>query len=1438
MLVRRTWLCPRFALTLLSCLLVFTVSVLDSQATNHCYDCHGTVSGTTGDYRPLDAPERTVATGGFQGSHRKHMDSTATPATCSICHPGSADYSASHRNGLITISLVAPAVYRNGSTVFPQTPEPRLGSCTNVSCHSDGTVVSTGVPASAITPAWGSSGLSCAACHGFPPSYPSGQPKANSHQNHRFGCNRCHYQTTTDGTTITSPASHRNGWYNVSGPANEYLYYNGAVCYNSYCHGNGANVATGAAANGNTSPSWGSQGPLPCNSCHGNPPAYAKGSPKANLHLLHNSYNYKCSQCHYATTQNGTSIAAGSTSHANHAYEVSGPPDRQFSYTYAATGGTCTNSYCHSSVQGKADPADPPVYTAPNWSQRYTVRCSRCHKRGYHAGDGYLMDTGSHLKHLKFDSTSHTCRMCHYTPLYGSMSSCSECHNPGTTYIGSNIFTDFSPRGPEHANGVIDVAIHPSFPVAGATGRYSGDTIPGTAYGVCTNLYCHSQGTRSAPPYVLANISTVAWGGSPLPVDCTGCHNGDRNSSRPLATLSHGKHSGYDCSRCHSWTVYNSRSAIPLRQYSDNYPLYTSPSYHADGYVDVMFSNRSAAISGTYAGVANTMKLAGTPQGRCTNVYCHGNGTAVVTRTSYTNISTPIWGTTGRLQCGSCHGFPPAYPDGSPKANGHPQHSADCRICHYQTTTTSTTISDRSKHAQFRYVLDSAPGVTFSYTYAAAGSSCSGVSCHTTGSTPRVWGATSCGNCHLAAPADTSHKKHYFGLDRYAAYGNISSNQLFGYNCGVCHPLDPARDHDGTVQVELYNGAAKAGTVKSFNSDLSQYNSGTTVYQDSRGVFYTNGNCSNIYCHSAGTSSGSTRKPISSNVAWNSGAMWCGSCHYYPPNYPNGTPKANSHERHYSVGNKCQDCHYSVTTNGNTVTNKAQHINNRYELVPSPGKSFTFTFNAATGSSCSAISCHSDGTGVATGQLRNKDASTPWGGAALTCTSCHANPPDYANKSPKANSHSAHSAYSCYRCHSSSVSPDGQYAYAPSHGNGMYDVSGTNLSYTYQATGGTCTNSCHRYTSTWGGPPTACTSCHGYPGWPWTRDSYNTPNVHERHTNQCETCHVTVTTDGTSIVDRSKHANGVVDVQANGVVLFNYSSGQVGRCSAISCHGPDRKSVRWKLARSVASSTDYQNVPIADGYIIGFQEDMNWSTINPSTFFVTGVEGHVVTDPARLIATFVPNQPLSYARVYTLNVTDAIQNAAGDRLPYSSSWEFTTEKSTVPIRTETFGTVAAPSFTVVTSSCPSGACWSINSTDLNLLTTPAVADPFVTVSASTSGTDAQLISQPVDLTNYRSAVLKFQIYLIGFDPRAGGTTPDIDLDVSTSGAGGPWTTVWSKWYISTYYPFAYYYSADLTSIASGKSNVVFRFRYYNTYPSAMMGCAVDNIQLRGDPLPP
>jgi len=109
-------------------------------------------------------------------------------------------------------------------------------------------------------------------------------------------------------------------------------------------------------------------------------------------------------------------------------------------------------------------------------------------------------------------------------------------------------------------------------------------------------------------------------------------------------------------------------------------------------------------------------------------------------------------------------------------------------------------------------------------------------------------------------------------------------------------------------------------------------------------------------------------------------ALSCDACHKGPPtgpDYASAVNRRNSHAKHTaSLG--CEICHIVVTTGapaaaGYTIAFATNHVKGYYAPEAKPPETFTYTY-AATGSSCTSISCHDN---------------TYWGGPALGCKGCH-----------------------------------------------------------------------------------------------------------------------------------------------------------------------------------------------------------------------------------------------------------------------------------------------------------------------------------------------------------------------------------------------------------------------------------------------------------------
>jgi hypothetical protein len=96
------------------------------------------------------------------------------------------------------------------------------------------------------------------------------------------------------------------------------------------------------------------------------------------------------------------------------------------------------------------------------------------------------------------------------------------------------------------------------------------------------------------------------------------------------------------------------------------------------------------------------------------------------------------------------------------------------------------------------------------------------------------------------------------------------------------------------------------------------------------------------------------------------------------------------------------------------------------------------------------------------------------------------------------------------------------------------------------------------------------------------------------------------------------------------------------------------------------------NVPLAQIITATFNEPMNATTINMSTFTLTGTGGAAVNGTvsyAGTTATFVPSAALTAGTVYTATITSGAQDLAGNAVMPSFAWSFTAIPSPAVIST-------------------------------------------------------------------------------------------------------------------------------------------------------------------------
>lgn len=111
---------------------------------------------------------------------------------------------------------------------------------------------------------------------------------------------------------------------------------------------------------------------------------------------------------------------------------------------------------------------------------------------------------------------------------------------------------------------------------------------------------------------------------------------------------------------------------------------------------------------------------------------------------------------------------------------------------------------------------------------------------------------------------------------------------------------------------------------------------------------------------------------------------------------------------------------------------------------------------------------------------------------------------------------------------------------------------------------------------------------------------------------------------------------------------------------------------------SVIPANGAVNVPIGQTLSATFSEGMNSTTLNATTFTLTGPGGAVAGTVAYsgTVATFTPSAPLAYGTSYTATLTTGATSVAGTPLPSNYVWTFTTITppaviATVPVNTAT-----------------------------------------------------------------------------------------------------------------------------------------------------------------------
>jgi predicted CxxxxCH...CXXCH cytochrome family protein len=981
-------------LVVASGLVIFSaaLALAGSQYDLRCVDCHT--------MPPQDSANggRLPVSGAVKGNHEVHAD--AGTASCVKCHGAEVlSYGPGHRDKVIRLqeninASAKQATYSRG-VFFNQTsvPPAPLGSCSNVNCHFE-----------SVTPAWGSPKLSrvadasCGACH-------SAAPSTLAHGAHlaRYGsdlnvCAKCHpdhrgaqpFAHATSAGIAGKKISVTAGSY--AGSNSSFLPSQAASrvlgsCSTTYCHSPGQGPAGAPlTASDYATVNWGNPSGGACGSCHAaSKAALASGSHAKHLNAVGSN---GCGDCHAGATGNGASY--DDPRHIDSMIDVSGTYSKGASHAPGSGYGNCSAASCHDNGTGvtvatpqwgTAAPACSVCHAVQPVSGSHTAHltiaratCGDCHNGAvkgaspsadhlngsievYSQSPGDLGYTSPKPKGSAYDSCSTA--SCHddgtgnpkESPVWGTIvADCSQCHDrsPATGshqahLTSANITCASCHKGSveggtapdQHLDGNVDV--YKTTP--GDLGYlYNGQTTDkpkGSAPASCATASCHRNAS-------LQQIASGAWGTASAQ-RCGACH-----ASRP-ATGSHTAHfdAGFaTCSSCHKGAL-EGVSASEL---------------HVNGAVDVYQST-----PGDFG--YPQAKAYGSATATCSAGSCHDDG-----RGNF--VTSPKWGTTV-ANCTACHATRPATGSHSSHMNA----GLTCGGCHKGTVEGSVAPTEHMDNNVDAYVVNPGDlGYPANKVKGSSYTSCTTSSCH--GTLSKAWGISTsnhqCTKCHGKgtvfanySSADNRQAAPGYGgsgvgtgQQTGVVTGNVSSDPKVGAHdthlralnnlgkpalCNDCHKVPAVAfvsgHMNGSTEMVWSNLASNKETVPGSQIPYT-YSTGQLA------PAYSNGQCSNLYCHGATLPGGTNKNPSWTDGNYLTGtASDCDNCHGAPPTTSTKFPHTAQHT-------DCTQCH--------------PHNGSRESTDPLLGRDFHMNGKVEANNFCDT--CHDYDTRGTNGSIWGKNA--------------------------------------------------------------------------------------------------------------------------------------------------------------------------------------------------------------------------------------------------------------------------------------------------------------------------------------------------------------------------------------------------------------------------------------------------------------------------------
>jgi len=458
---------------------------MDVTNIDKCTVCHGTPTA-------YPAPEYAKApgkdldgntTGAKAGAHQAHLTSNPIGriVRCDECHSVVSNVT---DTGHLNSNGVAIVTFAGSTVAMANNATPSYyasaGTCNNTYCH--GAAMWKATTAGTDThPMWsdtsyltGTASNDCNKCHGYPPtqlSIHNGMGPST--------CKGCHSDANAAGTGFDTVSMHVDGHLDVSGCTG--------------CHG--ASDGTGKGA------------PLQASDLLKVITGHTEGMNAR--HIKTTELNYACDTCHdqngMPTLDSKITISFKPTGLPSGGTYLGSAFTGTFSYSYSSNvtttiGGAqaCANLYCHGGTMATNGGTD----ITPEWTNAATGACGSCH--GATAANPPTL--GGHVKHAASFTGA------------GYQVACTTCH--------VNYLT-------QHVDGLSEVAFDPAVSTV-VTGSYSGSSTMLDAYGTCSSIYCHSNGTGGSPL-----VTNFTWSTS---LNCAGCHGGLSSNTSPIATGKHTQH--------------------------------------------------------------------------------------------------------------------------------------------------------------------------------------------------------------------------------------------------------------------------------------------------------------------------------------------------------------------------------------------------------------------------------------------------------------------------------------------------------------------------------------------------------------------------------------------------------------------------------------------------------------------------------------------------------------------------------------------------------------------------------------------------------------------------------------------------------------------------------------------------------------------------------